>query len=108
MKLTQKQMEVVNRAKELEKEYGKGNVFIRYINDYWRTCFIVHKVGMNTFDVKLIPENRVNGKIINALMKKDLITACDNQHNENVDPNSWIKQPEGRFCIGSRIKTELI
>lgn len=45
MKLTQKQTELMNNAKRLEKEYGAGNIFLRYINDFWRLCFVVHRKG---------------------------------------------------------------
>ena len=45
MKLTPKQNEVIEQYKYLESKYGKGNVFLRYINDFWRVRFIIHKTG---------------------------------------------------------------
>lgn len=108
MKLTENQMKVVSRMKKLEEEHGKGNVFIRYINDYRKACFIIHKIGMDTFNVKLISKNKINGWVLNSLTAKGLVTVCDNYHNEDVDPNEWRNQPEGWFCVSSRIKTELI
>ena len=108
MKLTKKQMETVNTFKELEAEHGKGNVFIRWINDYWKACFIIHKRGENTFKPLMNDRYRVNGKVLNALEEKGLMTCCDNNHNEDIDPNSWRIQPEGWAFIGAKIKTELL
>ena len=45
MKFTQKQTELINEYKRLEKEYGEGNVFLRYINDFWKIRFIIHRSG---------------------------------------------------------------
>ena len=106
MKLTQKQMEVVSKYKELENKYGKGNVFLRWVNDYWKVCFVVHKVGASTY-VPLY-DYRINRRITDSLESKGLLTCCDNQHNENVDPNDWRDKPEGWGVVGSRIKTELL
>lgn len=108
MKLTQKQQETVDRFLELESEYGKGNVFLRWINDYWKVCFVIHKIEEEIYKPLLSDCNRVNGKIINSLEEKGLLTCCDNKHNEDVTPNSWNSQPEGWGCVGSRIKTELL
>ena len=44
MKLTEKQNRIIQKAILLESEYGKGNVFLRWINDYWRVCFIIHNI----------------------------------------------------------------
>ena len=55
MKSTQKQQETVDRFLELENEYGKGNVFIRWINNYWNTMFIVYRKGEKK--LKLIYKN---------------------------------------------------
>lgn len=107
MKLTQKQTELINRAKELEKEYGAGNVFLRYINDFWRLCFVVHRKGENTYQ-PLYHEGVINRKVINSLQKKGLTTGCDNMHNEDADPNGWRTQPEGWYYVGLRLKTECI
>lgn len=106
MKLTQKQIEVVNKYKELETEYGKGNVFLRWVNDYWKVCFVIHKVGEETY--KPFYDYKVNGRVVNSLEEKGLFTGCDINHNENVDPNSWRNKPEVWHFIGSRIKTELL
>lgn len=45
MKFTPKQTELINEYKRLEKEYGEGNVFLRYINDFWKIRFIIHISG---------------------------------------------------------------
>lgn len=108
MKLTEKQKEVIERAKQLEKEYGNGNVFLRWINDYWNVCFVVHKIGDDKIFTHLKENMKVNKATLNALESKGLLTCCDNQHNEGQDPNSWRSKPEDWIIIGSRIKTELI
>lgn len=108
MKLTNKQKQVVQKAKQLEAEYGKGNVFLRWINDYWRVCFIIHNKGDSTYKPLLTEDTKINRNILNALENKGLLTGCDNQHNEEADPNSWRSQSEGWYYVGNRIKTELI
>lgn len=45
MKLTLKQNELIEEYKRLESKYGEGNVFLRYVNDFWRIRFIIHKIG---------------------------------------------------------------
>ena len=107
MKLTPKQKEVIDRYKALESEYGKGNVFLRWINDYWKVCFVVHKKGEDTFTFFGGDENRVNGRILNSFEEKGLLIPCDNAHNEGADPNSWRSQPEGWCFVGSKINVEL-
>lgn len=105
IKLTEKQKAVIELAKELESKYGKGNIFLRWINDSYKIQFIVHLIGTNTYNIL---GYKINGTVCNALEKKGLLTCCDNMHNEDVDPNSWRDQPEGWLCIGSRVKTELV
>lgn len=106
MKLTQKQMEVVEKYKSLENEYGKGNVFLRWVNDYWKVCFVIHKVG-DSFYTPLY-DYRINRRITDAFESKGLLACYDNHHNENVNPNDWEDKPEGWGIIGSRIRTELL
>lgn len=108
MKLTEKQNQVMQKAMQLEEEYGRGNVFLRWINDYWRVCFIIHKKGDFAYMPLLTKETKVNGSILNALEQEGFLTGCDNQHDDNVDPNSWRSRPEEWFYVGSRIKTELV
>lgn len=108
MKLTDKQKQVVQKAKQLEAEYGKGNVFLRWINDYWRVCFIIHNKGDSTYKPLLAEDTKINRSILNALENKGLLTGCDNRHNEEADPNSWRSQSERWYYVGNRIKTELI
>ena len=62
MKFTPKQTELINEYKRLEKEYGEGNVFLRYINDFWKIRFIIHRSGQAEY--KPIYDYRINGKII--------------------------------------------
>lgn len=83
MKLTQRQQETVNRFLELENEYGKGNVFIRWINNYWNTMFIVHHKGEEKFEVHLQNSYKVNRRILNALERKGLLQ-CQDINHENV------------------------
>ena len=105
MKLTPKQTELIEAYEQLEKEYGKGNVFLRYINDYWKVRFIIHKSGQTEY--KPIYDYKINGKTINALEKNNLLIGCDNNHKK-ANPNSWRGQPEGWFFVGSQIRTELL
>ena len=107
MKLTQKQLEIVNNIKRLEKKYGQGNVFIQYINDFWRLLLIIHRKGESTYH-PLLKEKVVDRRVMNALEKKGLATGCDNMHNEGIDPNSWRSQPGWWHYVGVRVKTECI
>lgn len=107
MKLTIAQQKVINKAKELEKEHGKGNVFLRYINDYWNILFVIHKQGETSYKPIFGDENKINSKIINSLQEKGLIQIMDNNHivlNDVMD----IKYSNERFLVGSRIITEVI
>lgn len=106
MKLTSSQLKVINKAKELEEEYGKGNVFIRWINDYWRGMFIIHKSGEETISPKLIEENKVNAKVFYSLERLGLIQPMDINHIEREDFNTF--STDNFIPLGSRIKTELI
>lgn len=108
MKLTEKQNRIVQKAIQLESEYGKGNVFLRWINDYWRVCFIIHNIGDFTYKPLMTEDTKVNGVVLNALEKKGLLTGCDNQHREGADPNSWRNTSECWYYVGSQVKTELI
>lgn len=62
MKLTPKQSEVIEQYKYLESKYGKGNVFLRYVNDFWKIRFIIHKIG----EKKYLPiyDYKINGRVI--------------------------------------------
>ena len=101
MKLTKKQMETVNIFKELEAEHGKGNVFFRWVNDYWKVCFVIHKVGEEIISPLLKDEYKVNGKILNALEEKGLLQCQDINHNKVENPNvAW---NNGTKVIGSTI-----
>lgn len=100
MKLTKTQLNKINKAKELEKEYGFGNVFIRWINDYWKHCFIIHKKGEETFKPLLNNECKINEKIINSLVKKELFEMMDINHVEQNNSNDCM-------IVGCRIKTEI-
>ena len=106
MNLTKSQEQIVNKAKQLEQQYGEGNVFVRWINDYWRVMFIVHHANETNFNCKLEEQYKVNGRAVNALMNKGLTEIVDNEHNIMDDPNDC-KYIDNKFCVGSRIKTEL-
>lgn len=103
MKLTAKQNEVIEQYKYLESKYGKGNVFLRYINDFWRVRFIIHKTGEK--ECLPIYDYKINGRVINSLDRNNLLIGYDNKHKE-ADPNSWRSQPKNWFFVGSRIRTE--
>lgn len=106
MKLTEKQLQVINRAKQLETEHGQGNIFIRWINDYWKACFIIHKAGNDNYDIKLSGENKINGRILNALQEKGLIQTMDTNHIEREDFNTF--RSDKFIPLGGRVRTELI
>lgn len=103
MRLTPKQNEVIEKYKSLESKYGKGNVFLRYINDFWKVRFIIHKIDEKKYS--LISDYKINGKVIILLDKNNLLVGYDNKH-EKADPNSWRSQPQDWFFVGSRIRTE--
>lgn len=105
MKLTATQQKVIDKAKELENEYGKSNVFLRYINDYWNVLFIIHKQGEINYKTILNDKNKINGKIINSLQEKGLLQIMDNNHTVLNNAND-IKYDSDRFLVGSRIITE--
>lgn len=65
MKLTPKQNELIEEYKRLESKYGKGNVFLRYVNDFWRIRFIIHKIGKKNY--LPIYDYKINGRVINSL-----------------------------------------
>ena len=88
MKLTKKQQEVIDRFLELEKDYGKGNVFIRWINNYWNTMFVIHQKDAETFEPHLIDSFKVNGRVLNALEEKGLLQCQDIHHNKVKNPNT--------------------
>ena len=62
MKLTPKQNELIEEYKRLESKYGKGNVFLRYVNDFWRIRFIVHKIGEK--NIHLFTITRLMGELL--------------------------------------------
>lgn len=102
MKLTAAQQNVIDKAKQLEAEHGKGNVFLRYINDYWNVMFVIHKSGDEKITLtQLADKNKINGKIINALQEKSLLQMMDQNHNVLTDSNKG-------SLVGSRIITELV
>ncbi len=104
MKLTQKQQEIVDKFLELENEYGKGNVFLRWINDYWNVMFVIHRIGQENFETQFQDAFKVNGRIVNALEKKGLLQ-CQNIYHENVeDPTKALC--DGIKVIGSKILVE--
>lgn len=100
MKLTPKQTEVIEIYKHLQEVYGKGNVFLRYVNDFLKIRFIIHKSGQERYEP--IYDYKINGKIINALEKNALLVGCNINHDK-ADPNSC-RQP----FVGSRIRMELL
>ena len=106
MKLTQKQTELIELYKLLEREYGRGNVFFRYINDYHRIEFVIHDtIGSDVFTILF--RYKINGKVINVLEDKGLMIGRDNFHKE-ADPNSWRSQPKEWRYVGYQIRTELL
>lgn len=101
MKLTQKQQETVDRFLELEKKYGKGNVFIRWINNYWNAMFIIHRKGEEKIETYLQESFKVNGRILNALEQKGLLQCQDINHVNVKESNTAMY--DGIKVVGSRI-----
>ena len=102
MKLTVAQQKIVDKAKKLEQEHGHGNVFLRYINDYWNVMFVIHKHGDDKITLtQLADKNKINGRIINSLQEKGLLQMMDQNHNILTDSNN-------SSLVGSRIVTENI
>lgn len=101
MKLTQKQQETIDRFLELENEYGKGNVFIRWINNYWNAMFIIHQKGEEKIETHLQESFKVNGRILNALEQKGLLQCQDINHEFVKDPT--LAFYDGVKVVGSRI-----
>lgn len=101
MKLTQRQQETIDRYHELENKYGHGNVFLRWINNYWNIMFVIHRVGEEEIETHLRNSFKVNGRIFNALEEKGLLQCQDINHNEVESPN--IASCEGIQIVGSRI-----
>lgn len=101
MKLTQKQQETVDKFLELENEYGKGNVFIRWINPYWNTMFIIHQKGKEKFDCQLHNSFKVNGRILKSLEEKGMLQCQDINHEKVENPNTAWR--DGIKVLGSRI-----
>lgn len=101
MKLTQKQQETVDRFHDLEKEYGKGNVFLRWINDYWKVMFVIHRKGEEKFETHLENSFKVNGKVLKALEGYGLLQ-CQNVNHEKVDNDNWALH-NGISVVGSKI-----
>lgn len=101
MKLTQKQQEIVNRFLELENKYGKGNVFLRWINNYWNVMFVIHHVGDENIETNFQDAFKVNGRIVNALENKGLLQCQDINHENVEDPTKALY--DGIKVIGSKI-----
>lgn len=101
MKLTNKQQETVNRFIELEDEYGKGNVFLRWINNYWNVMFVIHRIGEENVETHFEDAFKVNGRILNALEEKGLLQ-CQDINHENVE-NTVEALHDGIKVVGSRI-----
>ena len=101
MKLTKKQQEIVNRFLELENVYGKGNVFLRWINNYWNIMFVIHRIGDINFETHFQDTFKVNGKIVNALEKKGLLQCQDINHEDVEDTTKALY--DGIKVVGSKI-----
>ena len=108
MKLTVPQQKVIDISKELEDKYGKGNVFIRWVNGHENIRFAIHQKNTRTASVLLSDNDVINRRVLESLDRKGLITCCDTQHNDNVDPNDCLGKDNGVFFLGSRIKTEVL
>lgn len=101
MKLTQKQQETVDRFIELEEEYGKGNVFLRWINNYWNVMFVIHRTGEENIEPHLQDSFKVNGRILNALESKGLLQCYDIDHKKVKNANNACY--DGIKVVGKRI-----
>lgn len=101
MKLTQKQQETIDRFLELENEYGKGNVFLRWINNYWNVMFVIHRKGEEKIETHFQNSLKVNGRVLNVLENKGMLE-CQDINHKKVE-NLSVVQRDGIKIVGSRI-----
>lgn len=104
--LTPAQLALVKTAIDLENEYGKGNVFMRYIDCLRRICFIVHYYNEKTY--KVVDKYKINRKVVNGLEAKGVTSCCDSQHKHDVEPNSYKYRTDDVCYVGMRICTECV
>lgn len=97
---TPKQLEVIKQAEELEKSYGKNNVFIRRTYPEDKTMFIIHNKGERRIRKMNII---VNNRTLSVLVKKGFVEACDSEHRKKENLNYTEAKS---FFLGLRIKTE--
>ena len=83
MQFTEQQKAFIKQYAEFEKKYGKGNVFIRYVNGFWKCRFIVHYKGDFGF-TQLDPQ--IHERVVTSLQKRGVIKSYDIHHNV-VDAN---------------------
>lgn len=100
MQFTEQQKEFLKQYAELEKKYGKGNVFIRYVNDFWKCRFVVHHKGDLVFTL-LDPQ--IHGRVVTSLQKRGVIKSYDIHHNV-VDANDRSVTPVGGRIDLSKLK----
>ena len=81
--LTEKQQETIAVYIGLEKKYGKGNIFIKYIKSLG-DIFIIH--GKGDFEFNMLQGYRIHGKVAKSLEEKGLTSAYDTSHRV-IDPN---------------------
>lgn len=101
MKFTKSQQKIIDKFNELEKEYGKGNVFFRYANDCWKVVFAIHKKGDDKITLKLEKDFKVNGKIINSFQKLGILIPKNINHETIEDVN---KTGHDSVLVGSTLE----
>ena len=66
MKLTEKEMEVLDWLRELQNK-TEGDIMLKYINDFWRVCPVIVSKDRKSGLVQL---EKVNLKVWKSLIKK--------------------------------------
>lgn len=104
---TKAQKELFEKAINLEKQYGRGNVFLRYINDCWRIRFVIHEKGARGYKTIFQPHTEANGRVVNTLERKGYIEFVNSMHQVMQNKNNYAYDAEtDTWCIGGRLKTE--
>ena len=97
--MTNGERAVVERFLLLEDEFGKGNVFVRWMNGYW---FIIYKAGEENYSMQFNPERKINSRILNSLVAKGFVRYMDIDHKEVEDTNKL----DGKYLLGGTLVVE--
>lgn len=103
--LSRKEWELLQQVKELERNYEKEDIFIRFMGFPPRPQFILHQKGSHAYET-LYHIKRPKISTIMRLMDHGLATRCDHLHNEDVDPDNWWGRDKDWMYLGIRIRTD--